>query len=244
MNRSRLPGGAVSGLAFLPGSELLAVTPSGLFRLLGDEYERVAAGPGVGGVAAHPSGELAAWVVDEPSRDSSIEIITLPGGALVRRLHHSWMQPHQPLKTWFTPDGSELHVRHGTTLRWSVGAWRMLEPFPAWIPQADAWSERGHRFSGAWEYSESWTLTAPGVGHIRSERTRNRRVTAAVFSPDSRVVYLAVKSRIRRLSADTGEELSPRDWGLSRVTALAVSADGLTAAMGTLLGEVVVWDEG
>ena len=41
---------------------------------------------------------------------------------------------------------------------------------------------------------------------------------------------------------NTGEVLTVWRWGLHRLTALAVAANGLTAAAGGIRGQVVIWD--
>ena len=242
MIRSQLPRGPVSGLAFLPTGELIAVTPLGLFRGGHGNWHLVAPEVGAGRVAVHPGGRLVAAVMTDTSGPSYFLIADLDTGG-VRRLDHAWNVATERVRVSFTPDGEEFRGRYYTTLRWSVPGWRMLDSLPGRVEEYRVWSPLGHSFHGEDSYVHRWSLYAPDGSLSRSEMWKSRFVTAAVFSPDSRRLYLAVKSRVRRLDADTGTELAPRNWGLSRVTALAISGDGLTAAMGTHLGEVVVWDE-
>ena len=64
----------------------------------------------------------------------------------------------------------------------------------------------------------------------------------AAFSADARTLYAGCGPLVRVFDADTGTERAALDWKAEKITALAVAADGLTAAAGTATGRVVVWD--
>ena len=241
MIQSQLPG-AVSGLAFLPTGELLAATSSGLFRGGPSDWQMVYFGRGAGRVAVHPGGRLVAAVMMDTAGPNYFLIADLESGE-TRRLDHAWGVLVPRIRISFTCDGAEFHGRNYETLRWSVPGWRMLESLPGRVEESRVRSPLGHSFHGEETYVRRWSLYAPDGTLTRSDRWNSRFITAAMFSPDSRTLYLAVKSRIRRVDASTGAELEPRNWGLSGVTALAVSAESLTVAMGTRRGEIVVWDE-
>jgi WD40 repeat protein len=78
------------------------------------------------------------------------------------------------------------------------------------------------------------------------------RIDAVAFSPDGRQVIAGTAAGTVRtwdvpeLSNGVGSaRLEPRsvfNWGIGPVTALAVAADGLTAAAGGASGRAVVWD--
>lgn len=250
MIQAQLRAGPVGGLAFTPGGELLAVTWRGLYTSPGGGDWRCVAPSGdlsdrgFGRVAVHPAGGIAAWVRGDGFQPvGGFDITDLDSGESIVRLHHSWVETGYPIEVAFTPDGLEFHAHYGQTLRWSVPGWRMLDALP---PDGGAYSVRsraGHAFADR-PSLKRWVVSNAAGDTVRRERPGSRGVIAATYSPDSRVLYLAVNSRVRRLDADTGAELEPRNWGLSQVTALAVGHDGLTAAMGTKLGEVVMWDEG
>jgi hypothetical protein len=64
----------------------------------------------------------------------------------------------------------------------------------------------------------------------------------AVLPGGHRVLVRGEKSRVELRELATGEVLTEWRWGLPRTTALAVAADGLTAAAGGTSGRVVLWD--
>ena len=247
MIRTRLPRGPVTGLAFLPGGELLAVTPGGLFRSQGGEWEEVGdvwsrRNRPCGAVVADPPGELAAWTFEgDIQGQGGFQVSDLRTGESVTGLRHAWLRTSYPIEISFTPGGGEFHARSGETLRWSVPGWRMLESIPGdWGHRAR--SPAGHVFAERSVYNR-WALLDSGGRFVTGGKRGYWPVPAVTFSPDSRRLYLAERNRVRRFDTGTGAELESRDWGLGGVTALAVSGDGLTAAMGTRTGDVVVWDE-
>ena len=254
MNRTRLPGCVhVNALAFLPSGELLATSRSGLFRGGIDGWEALVPLEYDGAyrclqLAADPLGRFAAytWVV----RHELVwfAIFDLARREVVARLSHPWnddrlTSSYLPVHLAFTPDGGEFHARRGETLRWSVPGWRMLDALP---PRWSGWgveSPRGHVFADSMSL-RSWVLTDPNGGTVRREKRGTTLIRIAAFTPDSRTLLFRHRQHFRRLDADTGEELPPRDWGIQPLTALAISADGLTAAQGTGNGVVLAWDEG
>jgi WD40 repeat protein len=78
------------------------------------------------------------------------------------------------------------------------------------------------------------------------------RIDALAFTPDGRRVFAgSAKGTVRVWDVPelaTGVVSSPREpravyeWGIGPVTAVAVAADGLTAAAGGATGRVVAWD--
>lgn len=66
----------------------------------------------------------------------------------------------------------------------------------------------------------------------------------AVLPCGRKVLVRGEKSRVELRDLTTGEVLTVWKWGLPRVNALAVAADGLTAAAGGASGHVVMWDLG
>jgi hypothetical protein len=64
----------------------------------------------------------------------------------------------------------------------------------------------------------------------------------AVLPCGTKILARGEKSRIELRDLSTGEILTIWRWGLPRVHALAVAADGLTAAAGGTQGRVVMWD--
>ena len=57
-----------------------------------------------------------------------------------------------------------------------------------------------------------------------------------------RVLIRGQKSRVELRDVATGETITVWKWGLSRLLALAVSPDGLTAAAGGHGGQLLLWD--
>lgn len=63
------------------------------------------------------------------------------------------------------------------------------------------------------------------------------------FTPDGqRLVTAGADHSARLWEAETGRQLAAWDWGLGPLRAVAVAADGMTAACGGEKGPVVVWD--
>jgi hypothetical protein len=67
-------------------------------------------------------------------------------------------------------------------------------------------------------------------------------VPFAVLPGGHRVLVRGEKSRVELRDLATGEVITEWRWGLPRTSALAVAADGLTAAAGGAGGRAVVWD--
>jgi hypothetical protein len=84
--------------------------------------------------------------------------------------------------------------------------------------------------------------TAQMMAHAKAHRGG---VGDIAVHPHKRVLLTGSADNTVRLWEYTDDSLSPResfDWQLGRVTAVAVSPDGMLAAAGGASGEVVVWD--
>jgi WD40 repeat protein len=66
--------------------------------------------------------------------------------------------------------------------------------------------------------------------------------TGAAFLPDGRIISASLDDTIRIWDMSTGREIWRGDFGLYGVTALAISADGKSAAWGGYNRKVIVWD--
>lgn len=66
----------------------------------------------------------------------------------------------------------------------------------------------------------------------------------AVLPCGQKAIFRGEKSRVELRDLTTGEVLTVWKWRMRRVHALAVAADGLTAAAAGVGGEVVIWDLG
>jgi hypothetical protein len=64
----------------------------------------------------------------------------------------------------------------------------------------------------------------------------------AVLPCGRKMLVRGEKSRVELRDLMTGEVLTVWKWGLQQLNALAVAADGLTAAAGGARGRVVIWD--
>jgi hypothetical protein len=63
------------------------------------------------------------------------------------------------------------------------------------------------------------------------------------FDPSGRTLLtVGLRNRVRQIDADTGGTITEWAWRADAVRSLAVAPDGLTAAAGCRLGELLVWD--
>lgn len=231
----------VRGVALAPGGAVLAATDGGLYA--GDpaagEWASVTGGNTAGPIAQHPDGRLVACRLG-PDR---VAVADLPARSRVVSLGHPWTADAAPTRLAFGPDGAELWAEYDRRVRWAVGGWRELAAEPAERPWL---AVRGPGGRSA-DFTAMWgrlMIRAAGGRLVVREARRRPAVTAAVYTPDGRTLFVAQKSRVRVFDADTGAERPTLMWGAGRVLSLAVAADGLTAAAGTNTGRVLVWDVG
>jgi WD40 repeat protein len=88
-------------------------------------------------------------------------------------------------------------------------------------------------------------ILSPATGRVVfSDVSPSGDYTAVAFTPSGTRLLaasgggVAVHARIRR----TWRETARLEWGIGRLSALAVAPDGLTAAAGGAAGQIVVWD--
>ena len=91
-------------------------------------------------------------------------------------------------------------------------------------------------------YLAVWPV--PELGTPRVVRnTSARHFTAAAYHPDGRHLFTAGNdAAVTVWDTETWEPLRRYAWGVGKLKAVAVSADGALAAAGSDTGRVVVWD--
>ncbi len=74
-------------------------------------------------------------------------------------------------------------------------------------------------------------------------RGRYPAIWALNWTPDGRVLMTAgFDGEVRYWDSHTGNELQALDWGIGQLRCADISPDGLTCAVGSDNGQVVVWD--
>lgn len=145
----------------------------------------------------------------------------------------------------WSPDGRTLAtVSYDRAIRLWEGDWlqtRFIASDPSYWLHCLAWSPSGSKFVVGEDASLLlWSLAGeqllpPLEGH-------SDRVVAVQFSPDGERLFSASwDGTLRTWSAADGRQLAVRDWGLGRIHALALSPDGMTAAVGYDRG-LFLWD--
>jgi|GEM_PF-3498570 len=86
------------------------------------------------------------------------------------------------------------------------------------------------------------SLTPVGVISVTQPQPVPGVSPFAVLPCGKKAIVRGEKSRIELRDLTTGEVLTVWRWGLQRANAVAVAADGLTAAAGGIRGQVVIWD--
>ncbi len=144
----------------------------------------------------------------------------------------------------FDPDGESVYAADAVrpeVVRWGVKPLRLL--FRArsdWAVTRLVVAPNGETVAAA-DGGAVWLLAADG-------RTRARVVVAQevadlALTPDGRLLAVADKSRsVKLIDPHVGAVVREYDWGVGRVSAVAVSPDGTMAAAGGEKGQVVVWD--
>ena len=87
-------------------------------------------------------------------------------------------------------------------------------------------------------------ISAAVAGRVTQPQPQPGVPPFAVLPCGRKMIVRGEKSRIELRDLSTGDVQTVWKWGLPRVNALAVAADGLTAAAAGVRGHVVMWDLG
>jgi WD40 repeat protein len=139
-----------------------------------------------------------------------------------------------------SPDGRTL----AGAVRGDVALWWLADVAPAVTPApSTGWRRWLGRTSAAAAPPLTPRLTLPAGAE---------RIDAVAFTPDGRRLLTGsavgtvrewdVPDLAGEITAASRQPRAVFDWGIGPVSALAVAADGLTAAAGGASGRVVVWD--
>jgi len=89
----------------------------------------------------------------------------------------------------------------------------------------------------------SFDLSNPDHKPTRTTNPTRKHFTGLAVHPDGRRVFASNNDgTVREYDAVTLQELRAYDWKVGKLTCVAVAPDGMTAAVGSDTGKVVVWD--
>ncbi|MFO0821910.1 MAG: WD40 repeat domain-containing protein [Gemmataceae bacterium] len=92
----------------------------------------------------------------------------------------------------------------------------------------------GHR-AVVWSPDDLEANPVPIAGH-------GKKVMGVGFLPGGQVLTAGMDGTARVWDQNTGEAVRSFDWGIGKVTTAAVSPDGTLCAVGSVNGQVLVWD--
>jgi WD40 repeat protein len=73
-------------------------------------------------------------------------------------------------------------------------------------------------------------------------KDHTRMVTGLAYLPDGRLLSCSTDATVRTWDVQSGKCLDVKEWKLGPLTALAVAADGMRAAVGCDNGDIFLWD--
>jgi WD40 repeat protein len=157
-------------------------------------------------------------------------------------------EPGQYTAVAFSPCGEIIlaaDVGSGDFIGWRVKPFQELFRFglgPASTPRRVTWLPDGEAFLAS-DDAHVECRTPAGRRRWRAEVRGPRSGADLAVTPDGRQVALADLSHaVKLLDAASGSVVREYDWGVGKVSAVAVSPDGTMAAAGGEKGRVVVWD--
>lgn len=227
-------------------------------------------GKHVAGMQAGP--DICVWEVETGQLVSRLEIDSggtkslafAPDGRSLVRGRHRWTDPTRPAPAPRPPDTS---TAGGGDLMGFAPSGRFVYTSGSLVnvaaPEPGAPSRRFHDPDGravvndfAFARDESrlavayqsataavFDLTAPGAKYVLLKGHKGKQVRAIGFAADGNTVVTAgIDGTCRFWDATTGAQLREFDFGLGVIATAAFAPDGLTCAVGSAKGAVVVWD--
>lgn len=138
-----------------------------------------------------------------------------------------------------SPDGSKLAIGNGDSL-----AVFDLSRVPTDEPPTPDDDDEGTKKKKV--LSPLFTIDRPDAEAGRgthADRTAERWLPPLAFDPTGQTLLtVGLRNRVQRIDVATGAVIVEWGWRADIVRSLAVSPDGLTAAAGCRLGELIVWD--
>ena len=239
----------VPRLAFAPGGELLLGNNSHISICRMPDVVRlgwldtgnfadstVAVCPATGRVVA---GEMQRWLVWDGIGDLGEHHTRKPD----RRVA---IAPAMPSKFAFSSTGAHFAVADTSLELWDPAPGRkplrFLHDPRGSKPSCFAFDRDDARVAVAFAKSVLvWTLADEQAPPVQL-RGHTGMVRAVGFLPSGGLLTAGMDGVVRVWDANSGRELRSHDWGIGKVQAATISADGTLCAAGSDDGRVVVWD--
>lgn len=153
----------------------------------------------------------------------------------------------------YSPDGSTLAANYGvlapgryvpTLHLWDARTGELtgtLSAGPVGHPTQLAYSPDGRYLAGVFE---PWLIVwaVADRREVARRKPGTKHLKGLAFAGPDRMLTAGVDRTVRVWAAPDWQEVGGYDWKVGKPTAVAVSADGLVAAVGSDTGKVAVWD--
>jgi WD40 repeat protein len=242
--RARLGKGAISGIAFSPRRDHLAVASSqGVYLYRVDTLEEVSFSPtdmGVSSVAFSPDGDTLAWGLP----DGTVSLPTTSAGVRTILEGHTGRVGSMA----FSPDGERLvsaSWADNSIVMWDIETGERLltlEGHKGGV-ESVAWSPDGTILaSGSWDNTVIVWDAATGE-RLRTLEGHTDMVHGVAFSPDGTTLASGSwDETVIVWNVETGERLRTLQGHTGFVEGVAFSPDGTTLASASWDDTVIVWD--
>ena len=147
----------------------------------------------------------------------------------------------------FTPTGRFVWARLGSVVVGAAGTGQFAFANPVGYASVNdfAFTRDESKLAVAYQSTVAvvFDVTDPSAGPVLLRGHKGKQVRAIGFTPDERIVVTIGNDGTSRFwDAATGAALRVFDWGLGVLAEAAFAPDGLTCAVGSAKGKVVVWD--
>jgi WD40 repeat protein len=213
--------------------ETLHAVSAGRFPSLGTHRVRIRTGGEL--VAVTPDARFALFVRTQVGP----VLLDTGTGRVVANLGYGLKTRHVRLGhsvVEFAPDGAKLALGNGD----SLAVFDLSRVSPGEHPEADEPTRKPKSLHPLFTLDRPDPLAGRGT---HADRAAERWVPPVAFDPDGRTLLaVGLRNRVQRIDVATGGVIVEWGWRAEAVRSLAVAPDGLTAAAGCRLGELIVWD--